>query len=246
MKSRIGFFDFTGCEGCQLTVLNLEQELLEVLELVEIVEFREVMSERTEQLDIAFVEGSICRQQDRDRLKNIRQRTEILVALGACADNGGVNALGSDRGPELLRQQVYACDMPHLQTDPPQALSAIVAVDYSVPGCPIDGPEFLAILQALLLKRQPDLPNFSVCVECKLAEYPCSFDHGEICLGPVTRAGCRAICIDGGDRCRGCRGLIDNPRTSPYHRILEDHGLSVDDILDQYRTFNIAEPKSEP
>lgn len=244
MKSRVGFFDFTGCEGCQLTVLNLEKELLEVLSLVEFVEFREVMSEQSGSLDIAFIEGSICRQQDMERLNQIRQRTDILVALGACADNGGVNALGSDRGPELLRQQVYASNFPHLQTIPPQPLSAVVDVDYVVPGCPIDGQEFLAILQALLLKRDPDLPNFAVCVECKLAEYPCSFDHGEICLGPVTRAGCRAICIDGGDRCRGCRGLIETPRTSPYHRVLEEHGLTVDDILDQYRTFNIGEPKS--
>lgn len=245
MKPRIGFFDFTGCEGCQLTVLNLEQDLLELLSLVEIVEFREVMSESTDRLDIAFVEGSICREQDRERLKSIRERTDTLVALGACADNGGVNALGSDRGPELLRQQVYASNLPHLRTDPPQPLDAVVSVDYRVPGCPIDGQEFLAILQALLLKRQPELPNFSVCVECKLAEYPCSFDHGEICLGPVTRAGCRAVCIEGGDRCRGCRGLIENPRTSPYHRVLEDHGLTVDDILDQYRTFNIGEQKSK-
>jgi coenzyme F420-reducing hydrogenase gamma subunit len=243
MKTRIGFFDFTGCEGCQLTVLNLEQDLLELLELVEIVAFREVMSEPSGALDIAFVEGSICRREDRERLRSIRRRSAVLVALGACADNGGVNALGSDRGPELLRQQVYASDLAQLQTDPPQPLSAVVPVDYRVPGCPIDGPEFLAILQALLLKRQPALPDFAVCVECKLAEYPCRFDHGEICLGPVTRAGCRAICIDGGDRCRGCRGLIESPRTTPYHRILEEHGLSVDDILDQYRTFNLGEAK---
>ena len=97
------------------------------------------------------------------------------------------------------------------------------------------------MLQALLLERDPELPNFAVCVECKLAEYPCSFDYGEICMGPVTRAGCRAICIEGGDRCRGCRGLVDNPRTSPYHRILEEHGLTVQAILDQYRTFNVGE-----
>ncbi len=241
MKAKIGFFDFAGCEGCQLTVMNLENELLQVLRLVEIVEFRELMSETAGQIDIAFVEGSICRPGDRERLQQIRTRCHTLVALGSCADNGGVNALGSDRTPEVLRQEVYASDLPHLYTETPQPLSAVVKVDYRVPGCPIDGREFLAILQALLLQQQPELPAFALCVECKLAEYPCSFDYGQVCLGPVTRAGCKAICIDGGGHCRGCRGLIDNPRTSPYHRILEQHGLSVEQILDQYRTFNIGE-----
>ncbi len=244
MKMKIGFFDFTGCEGCQLTVLNLENELLQLLQHVEIVEFRETMSETCAELDIAFIEGSICRPSDRLRLQRIRRRSRVLVALGACADNAGVNALGSDRSIEMLRQQVYDQDLPHLNTEPPQPVSAIVTVDFRIPGCPIDGPEFLAILQALILRQAPELPSFAVCVECKLAEYPCSFDYGQVCLGPVTRAGCRAICIEGGGHCRGCRGLIDNPRTTPYHRILEQHGLSVSKILDQYRTFNISEQET--
>ncbi|WP_303721163.1 hypothetical protein [Malonomonas rubra] len=241
MKTKIGFFDFAGCEGCQLTVMNLEEQLLQVLQLVEIVEFRELHSGSAEQIDIAFVEGSICRPGDRERLLEIRRRSDILIALGSCADNGGVNALGSDRTPEVLRQEVYGADLPHLYTETPHALSKLVKVDYRIPGCPIDGQEFLAILQALLLKQQPELPGFAVCVECKLAEYPCSFDYGQVCMGPITRAGCRAICIDGGTHCRGCRGLIDNPRTSPYHRILEEHGLTVEEILEQYRTFNVNE-----
>ncbi len=243
MKRRIGFFDFTGCEGCQLTIMNLEDHLLQVLQLVEVVEFRELMSETSANLDIAFVEGSITRAADRQRLQDIRHRSKILVALGACADNGGINLLGSHQDVSTLRQQVYACDAEHLLTETPVPLHKVVNVDYSIPGCPIDGQEFLAVLQALLLERDPELPNFAVCVECKLAEYPCSFDYGEICLGPVTRAGCRAICIEGGDRCRGCRGLVDNPRTTPYHQILEEHGLSVEEILEQYRTFNIGDPQ---
>jgi coenzyme F420-reducing hydrogenase gamma subunit len=241
MKTRIGFFDFTGCEGCQLTVMNLENELMKVLQLVEVVEFRELMSEEAAQLDIAFIEGSISRQADHDRLQSIRLRSRTLVALGACAINGGVNLLAGDTAVADLRHSVYASDAPQLITHRPLPLHQLVSVDFSIPGCPIDGREFLAVLQALLLKREPDLPQFAVCVECKLAEYPCSFDYGEICLGPVTRAGCQAICIGGGDRCRGCRGLVDNPRTTPYHRVLEEHGLTLEDILDQYRTFNIGE-----
>jgi coenzyme F420-reducing hydrogenase gamma subunit len=239
MKPRIGFFDFTGCEGCQLTVLNLESEFLELLELVEVVEFREVMDGSGTPLDIAFVEGSICRPEEAERLRALRERTKTLVALGACADTAGVNALGGGRAPEELCRAVYGMAAPHLRTDPPQPLSAFVAVDHRLPGCPIDGREFLAVLQALLMGRPPELPGYAVCVECKLAEFPCTFDQGRVCLGPVTRAGCRALCIEGGDRCRGCRGTIDNPRSGPYYRILEEHGLTAEAILEELRTFNV-------
>jgi len=238
-RPRIGFFDFTGCEGCQLTVLNLEAEFLELLELVEIVEFRELMTEGGGELDIAFVEGSISRPEQIERLGAIRARSRTLVALGACADTAGVNALAMLRTPDDLRAEVYASDSPHLATLPPQPLAAHVSVDHRVPGCPIDGREFLAVLQALLMGRPPELPSFSLCVECKLAELPCTFEAGVVCLGPVTRAGCDALCLRGGDRCRGCRGLIDNPRSGSYHRILEENGLTADDILREFRTFNV-------
>ncbi|PLX94813.1 MAG: NADH:ubiquinone oxidoreductase [Desulfuromonas sp.] len=241
MKPRIGFFDFTGCEGCQLSVLNLESEFLELLELVEFVEFREVITGNGGALDIAFVEGSICRDDEVVRLRTIRERSRNLVALGACADTAGVNALATASSPEALRQKIYGCETPLLKTFPPSPLSDFVDVDARIPGCPIDGREFLAVLQALLMGRPPELPAYSLCVECKLAELPCTFEHGEICLGPVTRAGCDALCLRGGDRCRGCRGLIDAPRSAPYRKILEQNGLSVDEILREFRTFNVID-----
>jgi coenzyme F420-reducing hydrogenase gamma subunit len=239
MKPRIGFFDFTGCEGCQLTVLNLEESFLELLELVEIVEFREVMSSEAGDLDIAFVEGSIATPEEASRLQAIRARTRTLVALGACADTAGVNALTYLHDPQQLRRDLYGDDPARLQGGHPLPLSAHVTVDWRVPGCPIDGREFLSVLQALLVGRPPELPSFSLCVECKLAELPCTFEEGRICLGPVTRAGCNALCIAAGDRCRGCRGVIDNPRQTPYDRILEEHGLDAEEILGQFRIFNL-------
>lgn len=237
MKPRIGFFDFTGCEGCQLTVLNLEEQFLELLELVDIVEFREVLSAREAALDIAFVEGSVCSAGEADRLRSIRERSRLLVALGACADSGGINALCHAGNHAQLHRQVYG-ELPPAG-DPPRPLREFVEVDHRIPGCPIDGREFLATLQALLVGRPPELPGYSVCVECKLAELPCTFERDLTCLGPVTRAGCRAICIEGGDRCRGCRGLIDNPRSDPYYRILEQEGLTPEDIIREFQTFNV-------
>ncbi len=239
MKPRIGFFDFTGCEGCQLSVLNLENQFLELLELVDVVEFREIMDERSGNLDIAFVEGSISRREDVRRLQGIRKRTKVLVALGACADTAGINALSHFRDLKTLKTEVYGDGSLMQDLEHPMPLNAYVAVDVRIPGCPIDGKEFLAVLQALLLGREPELPSYSVCVECKLAELPCTFDRELVCLGPVTRAGCHAQCIEGGDRCRGCRGMVDNPRATPYYRILETHGLSEEDILREFRTFNM-------
>ncbi len=239
MKPRLGFFDFTGCEGCQLTVLNLEHAFLELLDLVELVEFRELLSERGGPLDIACIEGSIGRTEEIERLREIRVRSKVLVALGACADSGGINALAAFRDPGDLNREVYGRDQPSRRILPPRPLSAYVAVDYRIPGCPIDGREFLSVLQALLVGRPPELPSYSLCVECKLAELPCTFERGIVCLGPVTRAGCDAFCLRGGDRCRGCRGLIDNPRSGPYYRILTENGLSEAEILREFRTFNV-------
>jgi coenzyme F420-reducing hydrogenase gamma subunit len=238
LKPRIGFFDFTGCEGCQLSVLNLETQFLELVGLVEIAEFREVLSGGGGALDIAFVEGSVCGPEQAARLREIRDRSRLLVALGACADTTGVNALARLFDPVELAREVYGDDPP-VPAAPPQPVAEVVTVDARVPGCPIDGGEFLAVLKALLIGGAPELPGFSVCVECKLAELPCAFEVGQICLGPVTRAGCRARCLEGGDRCRGCRGLVDNPREEPYYRLLEERGLTTEEVLAEFRTFNL-------
>jgi len=241
MKPRIGFFDFAGCEGCQLTVLNLEDQFLELLDLVEIVEFREVATGGGVPLDIAFVEGSIGPRDEIERLRQIRKKSKILVALGACADTAGINSLSHYQPAPELQRAAYG-DVP----SPPavallRPLHDFVAVDHRLPGCPIDGDEFLAVLQALLLGRPPELPGHSVCVECKLAELPCVFEFGQICLGPIARAGCGARCVQGGSRCRGCRGEMENPRTNPYYRILTDHGLTEEEIRFHYRLFNLPE-----
>ncbi len=239
MKKKIGFFDFTGCEGCQLSILGLEDQFMEVLELVEIVEFRQILDAMPGQaIDIAFVEGSVCTPEEGERLRRIRKQSDIVVALGACADMAGVNALRRSIPEKQLCQEVYGSLAKHLQPGEPQPLAALIEVDYRLPGCPVIASEFLSLLQSLLLDKEQELPGYSLCVECKLAEIPCTFDRGEVCLGPVTRAGCQAICIDAGDRCRGCRGPMENPRISPYNQILYDHGLTLEDVLQEFRTFN--------
>lgn len=238
MKPKLGFFDFTSCEGCQLEVLNFESELVELLNHVDIVNFREAKTERGDNYEIAFVEGSITRESEIPRLKKIRQQAKIVVALGACACLGGVNCLKNFRPMEENLKIVYGDAARYYDTIPACPISNVVPVDYYVHGCPIDKKEFLKVIKSLLLSKRPEIPNYPVCVECKLAGNVCAFDRGEICLGPVTRAGCNAICISNGRHCWGCRGLVDDPNTNSEKEILQKHGLTVEDILNQFRIFN--------
>jgi sulfhydrogenase subunit delta len=238
MKPKLGFFDFTGCEGCQLEVLNFETELIELMQHVDIVNFREAISDRGQDYDIAFIDGAITTQSDIDRIKKIRKQAKILVAMGSCACLGGVNCLKNFRPMEENLRTVYGDCAKYYNTIPARPVNAVVPVEYELPGCPINRNEFIKLAKALLLGKKFELPNYSVCVECKQAGNVCAFDKGEICLGPVTRAGCNAICVSNGRRCWGCRGLVDDPNTDSEKEILLKHGLTVDDILQQFRIFN--------
>jgi len=238
MKPKLGFFDFTGCEGCQLEVINFETELVELLEHVDIVNFREAMQEKGEDYEIAFIDGAITTESEISRIKKIREQAKILVAMGACASLGGVNCLKNFRPMEENLRIVYGDSAKYYDTIPARPVSAVVNVDYELPGCPMNRDEFLKLAKALLLGKKPQLPNYPVCVECKMAGNVCVFDKGEFCLGPVTRAGCNAICINSGRRCWGCRGLIDDPNVNSEKEILQKHGLTVAGILSQFRIFD--------
>ncbi len=238
MKPTLGFFDFTGCEGCQLEVINFEIELVELLEQVDIVNFREAMQEKAEDYEIAFIDGAITTESEISRIKKIREQAKILVAMGACACLGGVNCLKNFRPMEENLRIVYGDCAGYYNTIPARPVSAVVDVDYELPGCPMNRDEFLKLAKALLLGKKPQLPSYPVCVECKMAGNVCVFDKEEFCLGPVTRAGCNAICINSGRRCWGCRGLIDDPNVNSEKEILEKHGLTVAGILSQFRIFD--------
>ncbi len=172
-KPRVAFFDFTSCEGCQLNKLNFENELLDLLAHVDIVEFREAMDDHAEEYDIAFVEGSISTPTCIERIHDIRRRTKILVALGACAVTGGINAMKNMHSPEWVKETVYGEDKYLFPSIPAQPVKAIVKVDYEVRGCPMSTPEYLHIFKSLVLGRQPEKWDYAVCVECKLKENEC-------------------------------------------------------------------------
>jgi coenzyme F420-reducing hydrogenase gamma subunit len=239
MKPRVAFFDFSSCEGCQLEAINLTgEELLDLVGAVDIVNFREAMTEREDNYDIAFIEGSVTRESEIPRLQKIRNQAKILVAFGACACIGGVNCLKNHLSMDEVKEIVYGQDAKYYDTIPARPINAVVPVDYYVRGCPPQTAELLKVVKALLLGKKPDIPAYPVCVECKMAGNICVFERGMTCLGPVTRAGCGAICVTSGRFCWGCRGLVDEPNTDSEKSILQKYGLTVDQAVEKFKVYN--------
>lgn len=239
MKPKIAFFDFTGCGGCQLEVLNLTgEEMLDLLGAVEIVNFREAITNRADNYDIAFVEGSITRESEIPRLQQIREQAKIVVALGSCACIGGVNCLKNHLAMNQVLQMVYGDSAKYYDTIPARPISAVIYVNYYVRNCPPITSEFLKVVKALLIGRKPEIPSYPVCTECKMAGNICVFELGKTCLGPVTRAGCKAICVTGGRHCWGCRGLVDEPNINSEEEILKKYGLTVEQVVEKFKIYN--------
>lgn len=239
-KPRVAIFDFACCEGCQLQIVNLEEDILKLIDVVDVVEWREAMSEQSHEYDIAIIEGSITRPEDEKRLEVIRSRAKILIALGACATIGGVNKMKNNFDLDEVRECVYGKDSqkPHLNTTATKACHEVVEVDYKIHGCPIEAKEFAQILRSLLVGKAPFVPDYPVCVECKAKENICRYEYNEICLGPIIRAGCGAPCPTAGWRCFGCRGMVDNPNVEAAQEVMDKYGLTVDDLKQKMVLFN--------
>lgn len=237
-KPKVAFFDFACCEGCQLSAVDLTPaQLLELIDIIDIVEFREVMSEKYDSYDIAIVEGSITRDSDILRLKKIRERSKMLVTLGACSTIAGINALKNFQTKTEYQQDVYPDDPTKYETTTARAVGEIVDVDAFIPGCPIDTGEFIRVVKNLVLGKKPDIPEYPVCVECKRNENICVYEKGIQCLGPVIRAGCNARCPSFGGYCFGCRGMIPEPNLKSQQDIMQKYDLTFEKMLDKFKLF---------
>ncbi len=237
-KPKVAFFDFAGCEGDQLQVANLEEKLLDLIDIVEPVNFREVMSEQGEDYDIAFIEGSAVRDHDVERLRNIRETADTVVAIGACATIGGINSIRNTQDFDRVKERVYGDDADQYEAwEKAKAVDAVIEVDYKVHGCPIDRDEFLHVVRSLVVGREPNIPDYPVCVECKLNENVCAFERGEFCVGPVTRAGCDSVCVNEGTICWGCRGMIDDPNEDAHEEVLEEYGLTAEEVMKKFDLY---------
>jgi len=238
-KPRVAFFDFACCEGCQLQVANLGEDLLAVLGAIDVVEFREVMSEKGE-YDVAVVEGSITTSHDVERIKKIRAKAKVLIAYGSCATIGGVNGMKNNFELDNIRNYVYQKAAKYFETIPTRAVHQVVPVDYFVNGCPVYLPEFVTVLKCALAGIPYKVPDQAVCVECKLNENECMYDKGLTCLGPVTKGGCNSWCVNNNNICYGCRGMVTNPAENGAKDILAKHDIPMVWVENKMNMYNKA------
>jgi len=243
-KPRLAVFKFASCDGCQLTLLDCEDELLPVAARLDIANFLEASKATSDgPYDLTLVEGSITTEGDARRIKEIRAQSTFLVTIGACATAGGIQALRNFADVEEFRRAVYARPdyISTLRTS--TAIADHVPVDFELRGCPISKEQLLEVIGAFLGGRRPDVPTESVCVACKRRGTVCVMvAHGTPCLGPVTQTGCGAICPTFHRGCYGCFGPQDAPNTDSLTQQLRVLQMPPDAIRRVYRTFNSNAP----
>jgi coenzyme F420-reducing hydrogenase gamma subunit len=243
-RPKLAVWKFASCDGCQLSLLDLEDELLALPELIDVAYFLEASRATVEgPYDISLVEGSVTTPADAERIREVRRASRRLVTIGACATAGGIQGLRNFAEVEEFVSAVYATPsyISTLETSTP--IADHVAVDFELQGCPVDRHQLLEVLLAFLAERRPAIPNYSVCVECKRRGNVCVMvAHGTPCLGPVTHAGCGAICPAHDRGCYGCFGPMETPNTASLSGWMRGLGAETPDLIDAYRSFNANAP----
>jgi sulfhydrogenase subunit delta len=234
-RPRVAVFDFTGCEGCELQLANKEDTLADFLHAIEVVNFREISSHTGGPYEVALVEGCVTRADEVERLKQIRKQARLVVALGTCACFGGVSRLKNAYDLSEANREVYG-DHPK-ETRAVRPIKEVVQVDMEIPGCPVSKAEVERIVQHLIWDIPYHPPAYPVCLECKQRFSKCRFDLGELCLGPVTRAGCDAPCPASGLGCWGCRGIAEDANFESFMQITRARGFSEREIKERLEFF---------
>jgi len=243
-KPRLGVWKFASCDGCQLSLLDCETELLAIAGAIDIAYFPEATRGAIRgRYDLSLVEGSVTTPHDAERIHDIRDRSDRLVTIGACATAGGIQALRNFADVEEYAAIVYAQPEYVKTLATSTAIADHVRVDFELRGCPINKRQLLEVISAFLAGRRPAVPPHSVCMDCKIAGNLCVMvAHGTPCLGPVTHAGCGAICPAYNRGCYGCYGPMETPNPVSLSAWLKD--LGMDDLALEriYRTFNADAP----
>jgi coenzyme F420-reducing hydrogenase gamma subunit len=239
-RPKLAVFKFASCDGCQLSLLDCEDELLAVADAVEIANFPEASRAVVKgPYDLALVEGSISTPHDAERIQKVRRSSKLLVTIGACATAGGIQALRNFGEVTEFVAAVYATPgyISTLARSTP--VSDHVEVDLELRGCPISKRQLLEVLGAFLHGRKPAVPTYSVCVECKRRGNVCLMvSHATPCLGPVTQAGCDALCPSCQRGCFACFGPMESPNTAALGQWLESLGATRRGLVRSFRTFN--------
>jgi len=244
-KPRLGVFKFASCDGCQLSLLDCEDELLAVADAVEIAYFLEATRRPLDgEFDLALVEGSVSSPEQLEQIRDVRRRSRHVVTIGACATSGGIQALRNYADVEEYSRAVYARPeyVQTLATSTP--ISDHVAVDYELRGCPIDKRQLLEVIAAFVAGRRPNIPNQAVCVECKLNGTVCVLvARGTPCLGPITQAGCGALCPGYARGCYGCFGPSHGSNVASLGRRFDQLGVPAEAADRLLATFNTWAPE---
>ncbi|MCB0364695.1 MAG: oxidoreductase [Bdellovibrionaceae bacterium] len=245
-KLRLGVWKLTSCDGCQLSLLDCEDELLAITQAVEVAYFMEATSHaQPGPYDLSLVEGSISTPEQLEQIKDIRKESGLLVAIGACATSGGIQALRNYADIEAYKSLVYASPE-HIETlSTSTAISQHVSVDFELQGCPISKEQLIEVLVSLLHGKKPTIPNYAVCVECKLRGTVClPVSQGRACLGPITQAGCQALCPSYNRGCFGCYGPKELSQPSALTEFVRQHRQADDrEWLHLLRNYQTGAPE---
>ena len=249
-KPTIGVFKFTSCDGCQLSLLDLEEELLNLLEFFSIAYFREALdAPLRKQFDIGIVEGSISTSRQREEILDIRERSRFLMAIGACATAGGLQALRNWSNIREMKRYVYPepeCVEALASSTP---VSEHVYIDYELWGCPINKDALAETLVSFLVGKKPGIPVYSLCMDCKMSGVPCILvSQGEPCLGPVTRTGCGVLCPSFARPCYGCFGPREGTNIDSLMEHFQKMGMDQREttlLLDKMNTFAYRKARIE-
>jgi len=247
-RPKLGVFKFASCDGCQLSLLDVEEVLLDIAGAVQIAYFPEASREYVEgPYQVTLVEGSITTPHDLEAIKEVREQSEFLITIGACATAGGIQALRNWADVEEFTTLVYAHPEYISTLDLSTPVADHVAVDFELRGCPIDKWQLVEVVNAFLNGRKPNIPTYSVCVECKRRGTPCLMvADGIPCLGPVTQAGCNALCPSYGRGCYGCFGPMESPNVASLGEWWRSLGVDDRTLVNALRGFSgYAEPFRE-
>lgn len=242
-RPKLAVWKFASCDGCQLSLLDLEDELLSLAGAVRIAFFPEATRTHLPgPYELSLVEGSVTTASDAERIQEVRRLSRTLVTIGACATAGGIQALRNFKDIRQFRSIVYASDeyLDTLATS--TAIADHVKVDYELHGCPINKHQLLEVVSAFLNRKRPAVASHSTCVECKLRGNVCVLVTGTPCLGPVTHAGCGALCPSYQRGCYGCYGPMEAPNLASMSVALRGAGCADDDVVRFLRTFNANAP----
>jgi len=244
-RPKLAVWKFASCDGCQLSLLDCEDELLAVAGAIEIANFPEASGAIAKgPYDVSLVEGSITTPHDEERIHAIRRSSKTLITIGACATAGGIQALRNFKDVREFTSIVYA-KPEYIETlNKSTPIRDHVPVDFELRGCPVDKGQLVEVLSAFLNGRKPNVSNYSVCVECKRRGTVCVMVAGGVpCLGPVTQAGCGGLCPAYARGCFGCFGPKETPNTASLSAAWQEKGATEQELVHVYRTFNAsAEP----